>query len=104
MFAQHGADFGEAGRFGILEAVGDETGTDVDAVEHIADVVEHTGRDFSHTRLAGNFHELFMSGFEFGFGFLNGRNVLRDAKGADDLAVRVAPRQLAGQRPREAAI
>ena len=75
-------------------------GGDVDAVEHIADVVEHTGGDLRHARQAGDFDQLLVSCFELGFGFLEGRDVLGDAKRADDLAVLVTAKAICWSAPR----
>ena len=44
--------FGEAGGAGGADGIDDEIGGDVDAVEDVADVVQHAGGHFRHARLA----------------------------------------------------
>src|ERR1051326_7974052 len=57
---------GQAGDPGFFEDVGDEGGGDVDAVEDVAHVVEDSGGDLGHARVAGGCQELFVDLFQFG--------------------------------------
>ena len=45
-------DLAQPRRLRLLEALGDAARRDVDAVEDVADVVQHVGRDLGHARLA----------------------------------------------------
>ena len=45
---QQSADLSEPGALGFLDALREETRRDIDAVEHIADVVQYVGRHLGH--------------------------------------------------------
>ena len=50
----------QVGSFGFPEFVGNIKRRDVDAVEHVADVVQDTGGHFGHSSLTGGFQKLFV--------------------------------------------
>ena len=52
VFVHQCDNLGKVGDSGLLQIVGHEGGGDIDAVEHVADVVEHAGGHLSHARLA----------------------------------------------------
>src|SRR5690606_4941298 len=90
------AGLDEVGGFGVAEAVGDEGGGDVDAVEHVADVVQDAGGDLGHAGLVGGAEE-FLAGLVEGFlGLAFGGDVFAEAEGADDGAGVVAEGEFGG--------
>ena len=66
VFLQQGHDAGEIGGPGLLHALHDQAGGNVDAVEHVADVVEDVGGYFRHPAQAGSFQQLFVEIIQFG--------------------------------------
>ena len=49
--------FGQTGDLGEAQGVFEQVGGNVDAVEHVADVVQHAGSDLGHAGLAGGVHQ-----------------------------------------------
>ena len=72
---------------GFAEQVGYHRSRHVDAIEHIADVVEDAGRDFRHAGLSRNFDELRVRGLEIGFDPLAFGDIDEDHDGAVDLTI-----------------
>ena len=52
MFLQQRCHLTETGDLGAPQIVGDDAGRDIDAVEHIADVVQDRGGDLGHAGIA----------------------------------------------------
>ena len=70
MFAQERGGFGEVWRLRFAERFGDQPGGNIDAVEHVADVVQHAGRDLCHARATRRFEQLPVEFPEFRLGAL----------------------------------
>ena len=58
VLAQQCDDFGQVGGLGVPEAVGQAGGGDIDAVEHVADIVQDARRHFRHAGLTRRLTEL----------------------------------------------
>src|SRR5258708_4948717 len=98
---------GEAGYargFGLLDALGHETGRDVDAVQDIADIVQYVGRDFGHACLARGDHELLVHPFELFRGFLAGADVAHELDRVLGVAIAFANQRRRYADPVEAPI
>ena len=59
---------GQIADFRLPQAVRCQRGRNVDAIEHVADVVEHAGGDFGHSGTSGRSHELLLRCGQFMFG------------------------------------
>ena len=77
-----------ARRLRLPQALGHETRRDIDAVQDIADVVQHIGGDFGHSRLARGRHQLLVRALELHILSLALRRVLNHRHRAQGLAVR----------------
>src|ERR1019366_8256122 len=66
LFLEQQYDSGETGGPELLHALNDQSGGDVDAVEHVADVMEHVGGNFRHAAPAGSFQQLLVNVLQFG--------------------------------------
>ena len=103
-FVEEFGNLDEAFGLGLAEPGGDDAGGNVEAVEDVADVVEHAGGDLGHAGQARGVHELTLGLFEREFRFLDLGDVLADAEGADDGALFVAERHFAGEHPGDVAV
>ena len=63
---EHRGDSGESGSLGRLDPLIEQVRGHVDAVQDVADVVEHTAGNFSHPRLTGGKHQGLMSFLQLG--------------------------------------
>src|SRR6266403_586324 len=98
---------GEAGyprSFRLLDALGHEAGRDIDAVQDIADIVQHIGRDFGHACLARSDHELLVHPFELFRRFLAGADVAQELDRVLGLAVAFANQRRRYPNPVEAPV
>ena len=91
---------GHARRLGVAHLLGHQGAGDVDAVEHVAHVVQHAGGHLRHARQARGLQQPAVGLRQPGLGLLHGRDVLGDAEGADDLPGLAPQGHLRGQRPR----
>ena len=104
MLAQEGGELAQALRLRLAETGGDERGGDVEAVEDVADIVEHASGDLGHAGQAGSIDEFLAGLLERLLGLPGGRNVLAYAEGADHGAGFLAEGQLGGAGPGGAAV
>ena len=68
MFAQECSDPCQPGALRFLDALGDDTRRNIDAVEHVADVVQDVRSHLGHARLPGGDQQLLVYALEFRFG------------------------------------
>ena len=68
MFLEQRHNSGEAGGPGLLDAIHDQVGGNVDAIEGIADIMQHVGGDFGHAGQPGGFDQLLVEVLHFGLG------------------------------------
>jgi len=87
------------GGLGGLDAGLEQADGDVHAVEHVADVMEDARGDFGLAGDARGIDQLLMHPLQAGFRFLQGGDVARDAKGADDFSGRITPGHFGGHEP-----
>ena len=99
MLAEERGNPGEPRALRFLDALGDQARRDVDAVEHIADVVQHVGGHFGHARLPRGDQQLLVHVLELLFGEAPLGDVLHHRKRAERLAGGADQALGARQRP-----
>jgi len=86
---QQRRDAGEMRDLRFPQAIRDEHRGDVHAVEHVADIVQHAGRDLRHAGLAGGGEQLLVRATQLFFVALARGHVLRGADHAHGAALRI---------------
>ena len=61
--------------------------------------MQDTCGDFGHSGQAGGFHQALVHGLQLGLGLFEGRDVARNAEGADEISVPVPPRHFGDEHP-----
>jgi len=92
VFPEQDHDSGETGGPGLLHALDDQAGGNVDAVEHVADVMQHVGGNFRHASLPRGVEQLLMQPSQPAFGHFPLGDVLRRASRVDKSILSVMDR------------
>jgi len=99
MLVQQRHQPGEAGDLRLADLLGHERSRDIDAVQHIADVVQDAGRDLGHAGFARRFEQLLVHFLQAALGPFKFGDVLRNSEGADDLSGAIAQRHFGREHP-----
>ena len=86
MFAHQGGDAGDAGHLGILQVIRNHGGGDVDAVDDVANVMEHIAGYVGHARPPRYFEQFPVRFFQFLLGPFSLGNVARNRRHAQNVA------------------
>ena len=98
MLGEDRRDLPEPGALGLRDALRDQAGRDIHAVQHVADVVQHVGGHFGHAGLAGRDHQLLVYVLELLFSEAAFGDVLDHRHGAECLSGRTDEPARAGER------
>ena len=88
----------------LSQPFSEQLGGHVDAVQYVADVVDHRGGGLGHSGEAGHIPKLLVGLVQGLFPDLGGRDVFLRAEDTDDRSVIVPQRHEAGQSPRYAPV
>src|SRR5581483_9143899 len=86
--------FGQTGRFGTLKIIADQAGGNIDAVENIADVMQHAGGDFGHSCLPGSVQHRLLRLFQPALSSFALRDIPEDDLNAHQHPARIQQRAL----------
>ena len=70
VLGHHLGGFTEVGNFGFLQSLRDKGGRDIQAVEHVADIMQHAAGYFGHAGLAAGIFQLTMHPLSLALGAL----------------------------------
>jgi len=79
---EQGGDVAQVAEAGVGELLVEDGGGDVDAVEDVADVVQHAGGDLGHAGGAGKVHERLLGLGQLGHGLFLGLDLLLQLAGS----------------------